>query len=98
MLEYLWNIEGINWGFKNLEFALNTATLVNNEQIMRVLLLGNGFGRLLRSLEFENAMDLLEDYVMSDKARLSENLQMEVFSSSALVPYNFIGTLLDGNF
>ena len=74
MLEYLWNLEGINWGVKNLEFALNSATLVNNEQLMRVLLLGQGFGRLLRSMEFDCAMELLEDYVMSDNARLSENL------------------------
>jgi hypothetical protein len=54
IFEYLWTIDReINWGIKNLEFLIVTASAIKKQENFEVLLKPKPFSTILKSLEFQ---------------------------------------------
>ena len=93
MFEYLWNLEHINWGIKNLKFNLAMICIKENIRLLEVFLYSPSFDRIINSIDFDEAMDFLESFIVKNE-RINDEVKTELFERKAMLAYDFIGELM----
>lgn len=93
IFEYLWNLENINWGLKNLKFNLAMICIKENPKLLDAFLFSETFSRIVNHLPFDEAMDFLEAFIVKND-RISDDIKAELFEESSMIVYDFMGELM----
>lgn len=72
---------------------LDLATEMEDSRIFEIILNPVTFSFALRSLSFNNAMDFIEDNIISNPI-ISHALKLTLLDSTYMLPYAFIGAIL----
>lgn len=75
-----------------MAFLLTTACLVENQDIIDKLILSQTFLDNLASIDFDKAMDFLEDLVINNP-KISDLVKQRLLEKDEMLMFDFMGTL-----